>query len=89
MMNRFAALHACPQFNNLDFAPDSAAAAKSASSKTINASLPPNSRSDFLIFFPAIDATSLPAFSLPVKLTPPMIGFSKTFFTSSSPISKF
>ena len=89
IMKRFAALQACPQFCSLAFAPIFAASFKSESSKTIKASLPPSSSRDFLMFFPAMDAISAPAFSLPVKLTPLIIGFSNTDFTSAWPISRF
>ena len=74
MINLFAEVHACPLFLSLAAAPCFAVVAKSVSSKTMKASLPPNSNKDFLMFAPAKLAIFLPVDSLPVRLTPLMIG---------------
>ena len=88
-MKRFAALHICPVFCNFAQGPSFAAFSKSESSRTMKASLPPSSKTDFLIFFPANAATVPPAFSLPVRLTPLTNGFSKISWISLCPILKF
>ncbi len=61
-------------------ATSAAAASISAVSKTIKGSLPPNSKTTFLICFPAAAAKLIPAGSLPVKVAA---------FTRSSLIKSF
>ena len=53
---------------------------RSASSRTMNASLPPSSIEDTLRFFPARAAMLRPAATLPVSATPLMRGSSTTRF---------
>ena len=68
-MKRFAAMHDCPVLIVRAFTPISAAISKSALGMTMNGSLPPSSRTLFLICRAAALATSLPARSLPVSVT--------------------
>ena len=68
-MKRLAAMHDCPEFTTRAFTAVLTAATRSALGITMNGSLPPSSSTLFLITFPAADATSLPACSLPVTVT--------------------
>ena len=65
---RFAAMHDCPLFTMRAFTAVETASARFADGITMNGSLPPSSRTAFLIFFAAI-ATLAPAGSLPVSVT--------------------
>ena len=69
-MNRLAALQAWPAFSIRASAASLATVATSSVSSTMNASEPPSSRTTFLRLAPAIDATAVPARSLPVTETP-------------------
>src|SRR5690625_6919034 len=55
-----------------------AACSRSASARTIYGSLPPSSRTVFLIISPAFLATALPAFSLPVRVAAFTAGCSRS-----------
>ena len=67
-MKRFAAMHDWPLLIMRAFTPTSAAVATSALGRTMNGSLPPSSSTVFLMCFPAVAATWLPAGSLPVSV---------------------
>ena len=59
----------CPQLINLPFTAPEAAFSISASSQTMNGSLPPNSRTVFFSCHVALCATLAPTGTLPVKVT--------------------
>lgn len=82
-MNLFALIHAYPEFLILDLIPKLTALSRSASSKTINGSFPPSSNTTRFKFQPDISAIVLPAYVLPVKLTPLILGFDITNSVSS------
>lgn len=63
-----------PQFNSLLLRIRSTALSMFASSRTIKGSLPPNSKTHFLIYFPAVYAIIAPVWLEPVKLTPLIYG---------------
>ena len=67
-MNRLAAMHDCPLLIVRAFTAVFTAASRSALGMTMNGSLPPSSSTVFLMCLPAIDATLLPAPSLPVSV---------------------
>ena len=68
-MKRLTAMQLCPEFTSRAEAAVRAAASRSASARTMKGSLPPSSRTVFLSSRPAAAATSLPARSLPVRVT--------------------
>jgi hypothetical protein len=70
-MNLFGEKQTCPAFLHLPVEASLIACYKSASKRTTKGSLPPNSITDFLRYFPAFSAINDPAFDDPVKLTPP------------------
>jgi hypothetical protein len=67
-MKRFAAMHDCPLLTMRAFTPMSTALSRSADGMTTNGSLPPSSRTDFLMCLAAMPATEEPAGSLPVSV---------------------
>ena len=69
-MNRLDAMQVCPLFPNRPSKAMPTVWLRSASSKTMNASLPPSSIVDFFRFLPARDASASPARSDPVRATP-------------------
>lgn len=69
-MNLLALIQAWPLHLKRDFSPHLTAFSKSASSKTIKGSEPPNSITTFFKYFPAIYETAIPPLELPTKLTP-------------------
>ncbi len=77
-IKRFAAQQVCPPLYMRPHTAHAMVLSRSASSSTMNASLPPNSIDVFLRFCPARAATSLPAATLPVSATPLMRGSSIT-----------
>jgi len=72
-MNLFEATQLCPQFRNRPLMAPEAAFSISASSKTMNGSLPPSSSTHFLSLDVARWATLAPISILPVKVTPSML----------------
>src|SRR5580658_9653963 len=77
-MNRLAAQQVCPVLYIRPQTAHLTACSRSASSRTMNASLPPSSIEDTLRFCPALDAMLLPAATLPVSATPLIRGSSTT-----------
>src|SRR5262249_48226048 len=75
-MNRLAAMQLWPLLTRRASAATLAATSRSASSRTMNGSLPPSSSTVFFRAFPARSATLLPASSLPVSVTAAMRGSS-------------
>ena len=69
-INRFEATQHSPLLLIRPIIPHLTALSISASSRTIKASLPPSSKTDFLMYFPACSAILDPASSLPVSETP-------------------
>ena len=68
-IKRLAAIQLCPEFIILLVTIESTAWSRSASSKTMYGSLPPNSRTTFFIFFAALVPAEIPAGVEPVSVT--------------------
>jgi hypothetical protein len=68
-MKRLAQTQLWPELSKRDIAPISAARPRSASANTMNASLPPSSKTPGFIAAPASAATVRPAAVLPVSVT--------------------
>ncbi len=75
MIKRFEAIQLCPIFKKRPCTAPATTKSIFALSKTIKASEPPSSNTNFFSSEPAIDATFLPAASLPVRLTAFITGF--------------
>lgn len=71
MINLLGEKQTCPQLELLPLIPSATALLRSASINTTKESLPPSSITDFLRYWPALEAIKEPALELPVKLTPP------------------
>lgn len=87
-MKRFAAQQVCPQLYIRPQIAHLIARSRSASSSTMNASLPPSSMEDGFRFCPAHDARLRPAATLPVNATPRTRGSSTTCLDCSWDISR-
>ena len=86
-MKRLAAMQLCPLFTSRAAAAVVAARGRSASSRTMNGSLPPSSSTVFLSSRPARSATWLPARSLPVSVTARMRASAMSAGTAAGPTS--
>jgi hypothetical protein len=86
-MKRFAAMQDWPLLTMRALTPTFTASSRFALGITMNGSLPPSSRTDFLICFAAAAATLAPAGSLPVSVAARIRSSSSSFATASEPIS--
>ena len=77
----------CPLLTRRAWTAVATAVSSSALGITMNGSLPPNSRTVFLIRRPADAATRLPAASLPVSVTAATRGSSRTRLVCTEPTS--
>ena len=87
-MKRFAAQQVCPVLYMRPQTAHLMVCSRSASSSTMNASLPPSSIDDGFRFCPARAAMLRPAATLPVSATPLMRGSSTTWLDCSCEISR-
>ncbi len=78
----------CPELIRRPVEQAAAAASRSASSRMIEGSDPPNSSTAFLRFSPAFEATARPAASEPVTVTAATFGFSITSATLEPGITR-
>jgi hypothetical protein len=83
---RPVAMHTCPWWAKLPYAPAAAAASTSASSSTTNALLPPSSETIFLKCLPAASDKLRPTGVEPVNEIMSMFGSSATALPSSLPL---
>src|ERR1700745_3942800 len=87
-MKRLAAMQDWPLFRQRANAATSAALGRSADGMTTNGSLPPSSRTTFLISLPAMDATDDPAGPDPVSVAATTRRSRRTALTLAEPMSR-